>query len=167
MALTGEVGTTPAIKITTYIPLPSKETTERTERAIVCRAVTENYPATAGPRAWVVHTRRSAEPASILIPRLAGPHQIHQKNNRKRKKTEEKQAHAGANRNKWQWTSQMSKTTTVWNPPQKKTTKVRWKKPKPPMSGGRSPSPRRASRQESPTRHESVQHCSGKRQNRA
>jgi len=45
MALTGEVRTTPAIKIITYIPLPSKETTERTERAIVCRAVTENYPA--------------------------------------------------------------------------------------------------------------------------
>jgi len=44
-ALTGEVGTTPVIKIITYIPLPSKETTERTERAIVCRAVTENYPA--------------------------------------------------------------------------------------------------------------------------
>jgi hypothetical protein len=45
MVITGEVGTTPVIKIITYIPLPSKETTERTERAIVCRAVTENYPA--------------------------------------------------------------------------------------------------------------------------
>ena len=37
--------------------------------------------------------------------------------------------------------SQMSQTTTIRNP--KKTTKVRWKKPKPPRSGGRSPIPRR------------------------
>jgi len=99
MALTGEVRITPAIKITTYNPLPSKGTTKRTERAIVCRAVTENYPAswlTAGPPAlgcaykWI---SRAGEHTHTTV--------SNRKTTEKEKKTEEKQAHGGANKNTW------------------------------------------------------------------